>query len=595
MTSGRVDPNVQLTALDPSGYAITTGTAAQLIPQLPALINYNDGIETLLMLPNNTLLQFANTPQCAQFLQRSTAPTPQSFAGAVNTAYQQELGRAADTVGLSQRENFLAAGHTEAAMRLQLAQTPEAVAAIQAIYQRELGRSADQAGLAANEDALAATGGSLSSLATSIAASPEAAGDIQSMFQQELGRAASPAEIAAYESALAGGSSLSTERSSIAQSTEAAGVIGNIYEQEFGRAADPAGLAGFQAVMASGGSLATVRSDIAASPEAASDIQALYQGLVGRDASTSELSATETQLASGTSLQALRDAGSSSTETTSDVDAFLQQVAGGPAAPQSVSEIQSALQQGVTLHTVEAVGSAATNPGQPSFWDGLVAEVEHLGAAAINTLNPVAAAEAAEPLNASGTKVDVNWLIAREDVTLRTTGIVPEDKNGDPLDSSGVTIGYGVDLGGKTVAGLKADGVDADTLQIITPYLGLKGYIAEATLEDSPLTLTVDQATQLTQAALNENIQHVAKLYDAATDPGDFASLPGNTHTAIANLGYQYYDLPDKAPNFWSYITTGQWTEAVDELNNFGDNYGPRRQLEADLIKKDIDAGTLPY
>ena len=546
-TSGRVDPNVQITALDPSGYAITTGTAAQLIPQLPALIKYNDGTETLLMLPDNTLLEFATTPQCAQFLQCSAAPTPQSFAGAVDNAYQQELGRVADPIGLSQRENFLASGHTEATMRLQLAQTPEAVADIQAIYQHELGRTADQAGLAANEDALAAAGGSLTSLETSIAASPEAAGDIQGMFQQELGRAA-----------------------------------------------DPAGLAGFQAVMASGGSLATVRSDIATSAEETSDVQALYQGLVGRDASPGELGATETQLANGTSLQTLRDAGSSSAEATSDISGFLQQVTGGSAAPQSVSEIQSALQQGVDLHTVEAIGSAATNPAQPSLWEGLVTEVEQVGAAALNALNPVAAAEAAEPLTAGGTKVDVNWLIAQEDVALATNGFIPVGNDGDPLENSGVTIGYGVDLEGKTEAGLKADGVDADTLRLLLPYLGLKTYEAAAALQDNPLTLTADQATQLTQAVLNENIQHVAGIYDAATDPGTFEALPADTQTAIADIGYQYYSLPKTAPVYWSYITTGQWSAAVGDLNNFGDESEGRRQREARLIQQDIDAGTLP-
>lgn len=82
--------------------------------------------------------------------------------------------------------------------------------------------------------------------------------------------------------------------------------------------------------------------------------------------------------------------------------------------------------------------------------------------------------------------------------------------------------------------------------------------------------------------------------YDA--DSGlDFLSLSGGVQTAIVDLSYQYgTGLSTAAPNFWNDVTTGNWTAAVNELRDFGDDYPTRRGLEAGLIQNDLDSGVLP-
>ncbi|WP_259271153.1 pesticin C-terminus-like muramidase, partial [Klebsiella pneumoniae] len=74
-----------------------------------------------------------------------------------------------------------------------------------------------------------------------------------------------------------------------------------------------------------------------------------------------------------------------------------------------------------------------------------------------------------------------------------------------------------------------------------------------------------------------------------------FSSLPLNTRTAIVSVAYQYgTNLASATPNFWSQVTNGQWQEAINNLNNFGDAYPTRRRSEAALIQSDLDAGKLP-
>ncbi|WP_117035089.1 pesticin C-terminus-like muramidase [Klebsiella pneumoniae] len=60
-------------------------------------------------------------------------------------------------------------------------------------------------------------------------------------------------------------------------------------------------------------------------------------------------------------------------------------------------------------------------------------------------------------------------------------------------------------------------------------------------------------------------------------------------------VAYQYgTNLASATPNFWSQVTNGQWQEAINNLNNFGDAYPTRRRSEAALIQSDLDAGKLP-
>jgi hypothetical protein len=74
----------------------------------------------------------------------------------------------------------------------------------------------------------------------------------------------------------------------------------------------------------------------------------------------------------------------------------------------------------------------------------------------------------------------------------------------------------------------------------------------------------------------------------------DFQSLPYEAQTVIIDVSHQYGPgLSNATPNFWNQVTSGAWTDAYNNLRNFGDDYTTRRNDEADLLKQAIDSGAL--
>lgn len=172
------------------------------------------------------------------------------------------------------------------------------------------------------------------------------------------------------------------------------------------------------------------------------------------------------------------------------------------------------------------------------------------------------------------------------------TGYVPKE-NGAISPTSGVTIGFGVDLGGKTETSLLSDGVPQSIADILAPYTQLKGQDAQNKLDQSPLTLTTDQANTVSEVYMNLIGSQVGQDYNAASS-SSFSSLPKGTRSAVVDLAYQYgTGLSTATPSFWGDITSQNWASAVSELNNFHDSYPTRRQSEANLIQADINDGLL--
>ncbi|MEI7411825.1 pesticin C-terminus-like muramidase [Pectobacterium aroidearum] len=169
-------------------------------------------------------------------------------------------------------------------------------------------------------------------------------------------------------------------------------------------------------------------------------------------------------------------------------------------------------------------------------------------------------------------------------------GYVPQDKNGNVLDKSGVTVGMGVDLGQRTEAELLNDGVPKDIVDILKPYTTLKGNAAKEKLRTSPLTLTEEQANKLSSVYVQKITTDIENRFNADAKNISFNDLPPNTRTAITDLAYQYgVNLKAATPKAWGYITKQEWSALVKELRAFGDDYPTRRGREADLIQRDID------
>lgn len=158
-----------------------------------------------------------------------------------------------------------------------------------------------------------------------------------------------------------------------------------------------------------------------------------------------------------------------------------------------------------------------------------------------------------------------------------------------PMGISGVTIGTGVDLGQTDAATLGGMGVNPGIVSQLRPYLGQRQAAAVAVLHRLPLTISQDVADELDAAMLNHHISKISAYYDAATDPGTFASLPWQAQAAIVSIQYQRgVNSPRKYPNTWKAFVNQGWADAAYRLGTgrFWDDYQNRRRLESELLKE---------
>lgn len=157
------------------------------------------------------------------------------------------------------------------------------------------------------------------------------------------------------------------------------------------------------------------------------------------------------------------------------------------------------------------------------------------------------------------------------------------------MGASGVTVGTGVDLGQTNKDTLRGMGVSNAVVYKLMPYLEQSRAAAVDALHRLPLTLSQAAADELDEAMLNHHISKVSAYYDAATDPGTFASLPWQAQAAIVSIQYQRgVKSPRKYPNTWKAFVTQNWTDAAYRLGTgrFWTGYQGRRWLESELLKE---------
>lgn len=157
------------------------------------------------------------------------------------------------------------------------------------------------------------------------------------------------------------------------------------------------------------------------------------------------------------------------------------------------------------------------------------------------------------------------------------------------MGASGVTIGTGVDLGQTNKDTLRGMGVSNAVVYKLMPYLEQSRAAAVDALHRLPLTLSQAAADELDEAMLNHHISKISAYYDAATDPGTFASLPWQAQAAIVSIQYQRgVKSPRKYPNTWKAFVTQNWTDAAYRLGTgrFWTGYQGRRRLESELLKE---------
>lgn len=169
--------------------------------------------------------------------------------------------------------------------------------------------------------------------------------------------------------------------------------------------------------------------------------------------------------------------------------------------------------------------------------------------------------------------IDFKFIGEREGNKLK--GYVPNAKN----SKSGVTIASGFDLGARSLSDLQ--GLPQDIIDLLQPFLGLKG--AEASEVASNLKVSNTQSDIINDFAKKEVTEKLSKRWKEATGQ-EFSELPMNKATTVASVAFQYGNLETETPNFWRQVTSGDWSAAEKNLRDFQDDYGTRRNLEADYL-----------
>lgn len=177
--------------------------------------------------------------------------------------------------------------------------------------------------------------------------------------------------------------------------------------------------------------------------------------------------------------------------------------------------------------------------------------------------------------------IDMDFLGAREGFEL--DAYVPENKDGTVIENSGVTVGTGVDLGSKNAAYF--EGLDPNIEGLLSPYYGKKKKAAQdALVEFGGFTLTEKQAKELDAFVKAKELNALKDRWNKTSDT-DWDDLTTEQATTVASVAYQYGNLATETPKFWKQVTSGDWQKAYENLMNFGDKYGPRREVEAELLR----------
>ena len=233
-------------------------------------------------------------------------------------------------------------------------------------------------------------------------------------------------------------------------------------------------------------------------------------------------------------------------------------------------------------------------------------------------INGAITAEEYEALKSLNKSLNIDHDFIGEREGFETEGYIPteEGKNyGKLFDNSGVTIGFGIDLGQRSLMDFVGF-EDQELVKRLEPYFGLKKEDARSLLLENiragnPLVITEDEANRLSNHIL-ENLTGTLRTNFTNLFGVDLADVPPELQTVVASIGTQYgpnfLDNPmtkeydPKTPKFAKKlrdVVTPQdslmspniegYETLIDELRKFGDKYGPRREAEADLLQDFLD------
>ena len=126
------------------------------------------------------------------------------------------------------------------------------------------------------------------------------------------------------------------------------------------------------------------------------------------------------------------------------------------------------------------------------------------------------------------------------DSSPKTKGYVPSGKGGAPIESSGVTIASGLDLGSKDVKYLRNLGLPENLVDTLKPYLGKKRFDAQRALKKKPLNISSSDAELIDSKVIPLFAKQTANEFNSLADvPGiEFEKLPKEVRTAFTSAKY---------------------------------------------------------
>jgi len=160
-----------------------------------------------------------------------------------------------------------------------------------------------------------------------------------------------------------------------------------------------------------------------------------------------------------------------------------------------------------------------------------------------------------------------------------------------PTMKSGVTIATGIDLKEKNRGYFEKLGVSKETIDVLEPFFGLTG--EEAKEQATQLKVTKAMAVELDKKIKTPYAKEVAATYEKFSNGKKFTDLSRRKQTVLVSVGFQYgagFYRADKKTrmNFIQQAGRDEWDAVYDNLMDFGDNFGPRRELEAEYLKPDL-------
>ena len=174
--------------------------------------------------------------------------------------------------------------------------------------------------------------------------------------------------------------------------------------------------------------------------------------------------------------------------------------------------------------------------------------------------------------------IDFNFIHELEGFSLE--GYVPLPKT----SQSGVTIASGFDIGQCSVEQLNYH-FSSGLSKKLAPYAGKKRVEAMDFLQKNPLLISTLEASEINRYTSVEALVKITTEWNKSNSKKKFEQLPKSCATVVASVAFQYGCLAKRTPNFWRQVIALDWSAALKNLRDFGDNYSTRRNKEADLLE----------